>query len=65
MQQNLEALLRTLNAIDVHGKENMYRLLGCILAVEKMLAPEEKPVTDPIDALQKEGADGVKENDTL
>lgn len=32
----LDLLLRTLNRIEVCGKENMYRLLGCIEELEKM-----------------------------
>lgn len=36
-EQQLSIIIKTLNHIEVHGKENMDRLLGCILALERML----------------------------
>lgn len=36
-EQQLRIVIKTLNHIEVHGKENMDRLLGCILALERML----------------------------
>ena len=33
----IEDIIRTLNQIEVHGKNNMDRLLGAIMALEAML----------------------------
>lgn len=37
MKDFLETLLKTLNQIEVKGKDNVNYLLGCICAVEKVL----------------------------
>ena len=37
VKETLSALLNTLNAISVSGKENMNRLLGCIMTVESLM----------------------------
>lgn len=41
MKEFLETLLKTLNCIEVKGKDNVNYLLGCICAVEKILAEME------------------------
>ena len=38
----LEDIIRTLNAIEVHGKNNLAMLLGCINALEEMAKDEVK-----------------------
>ena len=42
MKVFLETLLKTLNCIEVKGKDNVNYLLGCICAVEKMMATIEQ-----------------------
>ena len=37
----LEAIVTTLNSIEVHGKDNLSKLLGCINALESILAEQE------------------------
>lgn len=37
MDARLYALRKTLNEIEVHGSENLDRLLGCIQTVENMI----------------------------
>lgn len=37
----LEAIVNTLNSIEVHGKDNLSKLLGCINALESILAEQE------------------------
>lgn len=37
----LEDIIRTLNSVEVHGKENMDKLLGAILALEAMQQAQE------------------------
>ena len=37
MEKVLRSLINTLNQIDVRGKENMDRLLGCIQTLEQLL----------------------------
>ena len=37
MRENLEKLLNTLNLIEVHGAENMNRLLGSIQYLQGMI----------------------------
>lgn len=36
MKEKIEQLIATLNLIEVHGKENLDMLLGCILTLEQM-----------------------------
>lgn len=36
-----EAIIKTLNSIEVHGKENMAKLLGVIYALEDMQKKSE------------------------
>lgn len=40
---NLVNIINTLNTIEVKGKENMNRMLGCILLLEKMVHEAEEP----------------------
>lgn len=41
----LKTLLRSLGSIEVKGRENMDLLLGCIIAVERMIAKIEAEET--------------------
>lgn len=41
MNDKILAIINTLNSIDVKGKDNLDKLLGCILALEKILAEQE------------------------
>ena len=41
-QQMLNAVINTLNSIEVKGKDNLDKLLGCINALEQMMAQAEK-----------------------
>ena len=43
MKDTLIAIIRTLNSISVSGAENMNRLLGCIQALEGIVAELSKP----------------------
>ena len=43
MKDTLIAVIRTLNMISVSGSGNMNRLLGCIQALESMVADMSKP----------------------
>ena len=40
-KQLLRNIIYTLNSVEVKGKENLDRLLGCINALESMLKVEE------------------------
>ena len=41
MNKKIEQLIATLNLIEVHGKENLDMLLGCILTLEQMKKDSE------------------------
>ena len=41
-QNIIPAVIKTLETISVSGKENMSKLLGCIQALESLLAEPEK-----------------------
>lgn len=41
-KSNLVNIINTLNTIEVKGKENMNRMLGCILLLEKMAHEAEQ-----------------------
>lgn len=38
----LQYVINTLNAIKVSGKDDLQKLLGCILALESLMKAEEK-----------------------
>ena len=42
-RKTIEAVLKTLDSVTVHGKNNMDMVLGCILALEKILREEDEP----------------------
>ena len=41
-KDRIAAVIVTLGKIEVHGKDNLSRLLGCIQELEKMMNEEEK-----------------------
>ena len=45
MRSIIEAVIFTLENIEVHGKENLSGLLGCINALESVLGEEEPKET--------------------
>lgn len=46
MTEILKAVITTLNSIDVRGKSNMDRMLGCINALEQTVRALETPQTE-------------------
>ena len=46
MQERLNAIKTTLNLIEVHGAENMSRLLGCIMELDRLIENTEVPNDD-------------------
>lgn len=53
MKDFLTTLLKSLNSIEVKGKENIDILLGCMMAVEQMISQLEAPAEN-----DKEANDG-------
>ena len=51
----LTSVINTLNQITVQGKDNMNRLLGCILVLESMNSTEEVPSSVLPDPAEVEG----------
>ena len=51
----LTSVINTLNQITVQGKDNMNRLLGCILVLESMNSTEEVPSNVLPDPAEVEG----------
>ncbi|MBQ9301296.1 MAG: hypothetical protein IJ214_12395 [Clostridia bacterium] len=49
MDNRLFSLKKTLNEIEVHGSENLDRLLGCIQTVDRMIREETEHEQDPIE----------------
>lgn len=45
-----EKIIATLNSIDVRGQDNMDKLLGCILALERMENELKNPVNKEEDS---------------
>lgn len=43
----LQMVINTLNTIEVRGRENMNHLLGCIMALEHIMAQQEEPQDGP------------------
>ena len=39
-QDRIDAVIVTLGKVEVHGKDNLSRLLGCIQELEKMMNEE-------------------------
>lgn len=46
MMEKIIAIINTLNKIEVHGTENLDRLLGCILALQSILEDDQNGNTD-------------------
>ena len=46
---NIQDVINTLNMIDVRGKDNLDRMLGAILALEAILADQNKPKEDEVE----------------
>lgn len=53
MNNNLSKVISTLNNIEVHGKNNLDMLLGCIMALEQIDAQMERDAKS-----KEETADG-------
>ena len=41
LKNKLKALLFTLNSIEVHGKQNLDMLLGCVLTLQSLIKEDE------------------------
>ena len=41
-RERIAAVIVTLGTIEVHGKDNLSRLLGCMQELEKMMNEEDK-----------------------
>lgn len=41
-RERIAAVIITLGKIEVHGKDNLSRLLGCMQELEKMMNEEDK-----------------------
>lgn len=50
----IQAVIATLNKIEVHGKENLDMLLGCIMLLERINAAESKAAEN----VEEETSDG-------
>jgi len=48
----IQAIISTLNKIEVHGKDNLDMLLGCIMLLERMNTQSQEP------SAEEETADG-------
>ena len=46
MQQMIEAVIRTLNCVEVHGESNLDALLASIQTLRKVLSEMQKEVDD-------------------
>jgi hypothetical protein len=44
MINTIKCIIATLNDVEVKGRDNMDKLLGCIMALETVVQMEEKPV---------------------
>lgn len=55
MASKIERIISTLNNIEVHGKNNLDMLLGCIMALEKIESQIEQ---DAKEKTKEETADG-------
>lgn len=48
-------VIATLNQIDVRGRDNMDRLLGCIIALESIQAEQDAPVDEETEVTETDG----------
>ena len=54
MNETLTHVINTLNTIEVRGKDNLNKLLGCILVLEKLMSQEgfvQMPTETPEEAI--------------
>lgn len=45
-KKDIELVYKTLNKIEVRGKENLDMLLGCMLTLEKLIKEDDHAVLD-------------------
>ena len=45
-KNDIELVLKTLNRLEVRGKDNLDMLLGCILTLEKLIKEDDHAVLD-------------------
>lgn len=43
VQETIDALIVTLSAIEVHGRQNLDKLLGCIITCERLREQLKQP----------------------
>lgn len=55
MESRIERIISTLNNIEVHGRDNLDMLLGCIMALEQIESQMEQDVKEKT---KEETADG-------
>jgi len=46
MEDTIQKVINTLNTITVNGKQNLDRLLGCIMALERVLSEMHNKQTE-------------------
>lgn len=49
MKEYLYTMLRSLNALEIKGKDNMEVLLGCIMATERMISVIEAETKEEVE----------------
>lgn len=61
----LKSILDTLENVEVHGKDNMTRLVACMNAIEQLIQEESKPVPEqPAEPPQPEDVPAAAPDET-
>ena len=47
--ERLKAVRRTLEEIDVRGRDNIDKMLGCMMTLDRIIAEESRPAQDAKD----------------
>lgn len=56
--QILNSIRKTLETIDVHGKEACTRMVACMNAIEHVIMASENPAPEPAPASKEESVNG-------
>lgn len=56
--QILNSVLKTLETIEVHGKEACTRMVACMNAIEHVIMASENPAPEPAPASKEESVNG-------
>lgn len=62
MESTIRSIIYTLDKIEVHGRQNIDSMLGCMQALDRLLQQVVAAKAAPVDAKQNQNDQTVKED---